>query len=424
MEECNMAAQSTKKDSKGRNLKVGEDQQKNGRYRYRYTDIFGNRKTIYSWRLVKTDRNPSERRSSELSLREMIRNIERDKEDKISTYEANSITVYNLVCRYLESKHQLANATIQNYIQLTEKNIKPTTFGNMIVSNVRKSDVKKFYAYLFNEKKFAASTIQLYQNIIYPSFQLAVDDDIIRKNPSKDCMKDFIGKGLYSAKAPLTRKEQSELLNFIRSDTIYSNYYPLIAFMLGTGCRISETLGLTWNDIDFESCSVSINHQILYRKIPNKKGVAHYASPPKNRTNRIIPLQKEILHIMKQHKKETYFMSKTNDYKIDGYSTFVFLNNQMKIYTPNTITRVLHNIRDAYNKDKYEEDGDLLLPDFSAHTFRHTFCTRMAENGMDVKVLQEIMGHKSIAVTMEVYNHIVDDRVKNEVARVASALVV
>lgn len=58
------------------------------------------------------------------------------------------------------------------------------------------------------------------------------------------------------------------------------------------------------------------------------------------------------------------------------------------------------------------------------HTFRHTFCTRMAENGMDIKVLQEIMGHKTIAVTMQVYNHALFERKQSEVARIPSALAV
>ena len=72
----------------------------------------------------------------------------------------------------------------------------------------------------------------------------------------------------------------------------------------------------------------------------------------------------------------------------------------------------------------HEEDNEVTLPDFSAHTFRHTFCTRMAENGIDVKVLQEIMGHKTIAITMQVYNHVLEGRAEAEMQRISSALVV
>ena len=198
----------------------------------------------------------------------------------------------------------------------------------------------------------------------------------------------------------------------------------MIAFMLATGCRIGEVIGLTWNDINLDKGIVSINHQIIYKKIISEGVTKHYADKPKNRTSRIIPLQRDIITILSQYKMQTYFISKSNDYGVDGYSNFVFLNNEMKLYTPNTLTRVFHSLRDSYNKTHDEKDGDILLPDFSAHTFRHTFCTRMAENGMDIKVLQEIMGHKTIAVTMQVYNHVLTDRTQSEVERVASALVV
>ena len=128
----------SKKDTKGRNLKSGEDQLKSGRYRYRYTDCTGKRIAIYSWRLVKTDKNPSEKRKSALSLREMIKNIEKDKDDGILTYEAQTITVYQLIRRYLKSKVTLANSTLQNYIHLTEKYIRPHNLGQMKESNVKK----------------------------------------------------------------------------------------------------------------------------------------------------------------------------------------------------------------------------------------------------------------------------------------------
>lgn len=412
-----------KKDLKNRNLKQGEDQLKDGRYRYRYTDRYGKRKAIYSWKLVTTDKTPKGKKDG-LCLRELEKDIEKDNDDGILKAQADTTSVYSLIMKYFSTKPQIANSTMQNYIHMVDKNIKNSKLGTMKIANVKKSDVKQFYAYLYEEKNFALTTLQLYQNIIFPAFQLAVDDDLIRKNPCKDCMKDYVRGGLSSTKYPLSRQEQSALLNYVKNNNIYSKYYVMIAFMLATGCRIGETIGLTWDDIDLENKMVDINHQIIYKKIIKEGITKHYVEKPKNRTSRTIPLQKEIVAILSKYKKETYFISKFNDYVIDGYSNFVFLNDKMKLYTPNTLTRAFHSIRDSYNKTHDEEDGEIILPDFSAHTFRHTFCTRMAENGMDVKVLQEIMGHKTIAVTMQVYNHVLNDRVKTEVERVKSALVV
>lgn len=89
---------------------------------------------------------------------------------------------------------------------------------------------------------------------------------------------------------------------------------------------------------------------------------------------------------------------------------------------PGGVNNVLYNIVDAFNKvekehAKLEHRKADLLPEISAHCLRHTGCTRMAESGMDIKVLQYIMGHANIAVTMEVYNHISDVRVVKKIQK-------
>ncbi|MFR5109163.1 MAG: integrase DNA-binding domain-containing protein [Coprococcus comes] len=228
-----------KKDLKGRNLKQGESQLKDGRYRYRYTDKYGKRNTVYAWKLTRTDKTPSGKKDG-LSLRELEKEIERDESDGILTHDAKNITVYEMIFQYFETKPQIANATMQNYISMVNKNVKPNAIGRMKVADVKRSDIKKFYAYLYKEKKFAVSTIQVYQNIIYPAFQMAVDDDWIRKNPCKDCMKDYVRGSLTSTRYPLTRQEQKALLEYVKDDNVYSQYYTIIAFLLGTGCRISD----------------------------------------------------------------------------------------------------------------------------------------------------------------------------------------
>lgn len=405
----------TKKDTKGRKLKQNEDQLKDGRYRYRYTDTNGNRKAVYAWKLVTTDKTPQGKKE-DLCLREKIKQIEKDMDDNIDTYFANS-TVSDLIQQYLNTKVKLANSTRENYKHMFEKNIKNDKLGKMKVSDVKKSDILRYYKYLYSQRKFSIGSIQLYQNLLYPSFQLAVDDNIIRVNPCRNCMKEYIRGSMDSPREALTRDEQNMLLNFVKTDSFYSNHYVLLSVLLGTGIRISEALGLTWDNIDLKKCEMTIDHQIVYRKVDGK--FRHYATPTKNKKTRIIPMQKNIIKILQAYRQEQYFLSVSSNIQVDGYKNFVFINRSEKLYTPNSIVRACHGIRDRYNKEEIENAIEenrtpILLPDFTPHVFRHTACTRMAEGGMDVKVLQEIMGHSNISVTMQVYNHVNADRAKTE----------
>lgn len=98
-----------------------------------------------------------------------------------------------------------------------------------------------------------------------------------------------------------------------------------------------------------------------------------------------------------------------NQTVIDGYSGFIFANRYGDIMNPSTINRALVRIIRDYNKDenacaKMEQRPPELLPHFSVHNLRHTFCTRFCENETNLKIIQEIMGHADITTTMDIYN--------------------
>lgn len=402
-------------DSRGRKLNANESQLKDGRYRYRYVDGFGTRKTIYSWKLVKSDRTPVGKKD-DLSLREKIKNIEKMQAEGIRLFD-DSLIVEELLRLYITSKTELANSTRETYTWFYNTHVKGSVFGGISIRDVKKSTIQQFYAQLRNDG-FTVGTIQMVQNILYPTFQTAVDDSLIRSNPCKGCMRAYKFNRHESEKAHLTKEEQTALLNFVKTAPFYDRYYTMLLFMLGTGCRISETLGITWDNIDLDSKVVTVDHQILYRKKDGK--VVHYAGPTKNKLVRKIPIQEILVEELKQYKKETYMLSRASGIEIDGYSGFVFLNRENKLYTPATINRALHGMRNAYNDERDPDAPE--LPNFSAHSLRHTFCTRLASSGIDVKVLQDIMGHKSITVTMEVYNHSSLERAQNALSGIPDVL--
>lgn len=406
-----------KKDSRGRRLYMHEDQMPDGRYRYRYTDINGKRKDVYSWKLIPSDKTPTGKRE-DISLREKIKQIQRDIEDKINTYDAQK-PLSDLIIQYLGTKNNLAESTKNNYFNMLEKNIKDNPIGRMPIASIKKSDILKFYTYLYKDRDFSSGTIQLYQNLLFPTFQLAVDDDVIRKNPCTNCMKDIKDKFKIEKKA-LTEQEQIKLLNFVHDNGFYNRLYPIIYFLLGTGCRIGEAVGLTWKDIDFSKKCVTIDHQLIYKKKDGK--IQWYSNIPKNKKTRVIPLQDGLLNVLKKHKEQTYFMSKLNGIVVDDHKEFVFINSSYNPMQPSVLNRAFISIVEAYNKEEddrafYENREPEFMPKFTPHELRHTYCTRMADNGMDVKVLQNIMGHANITTTMEVYRHLNDSKLYEEVEK-------
>lgn len=420
------------KDKKGRNLKEGEYQMPDGRYRYRYTDASGNRKSIYSWRLVITDKTPKGKKETP-SLRQLEDELVKDKIDGIMN---NDCTLNELFDKYMNINSALTLTTKSNYISMWEKNIRKLPLANTSVKDIKKSDISLLFSSFQTEKKFAITTIQLYQNILFPTFKVAVDDNIIRTNPCQDAMKKLKQGSVTKEKEPLSIEEQKALLQFLKVDTFYDHYYPMIVFFLSTGARMSEMLGLTWDDIDFEEGIIHLTHQAIYRRINGKVqwicAKLKWART-KDQCTRSIPITEDVLEILKELKEKNYYHSFYSEFRVntierdvldfglkEHYNNFVFINSEGNLSTPASINRTLIGIVTRYNKLK--EDTDITLPLFSAHILRHTFATRNAENGMDIKVLQSLMGHKNIAVTMDVYNYVSKERVKLEVKRVSTPL--
>ena len=252
---------------------------------------------------------------------------------------------------------------------------------------------------------------------------MAVDDDIIRKNPAKSSISDY-GKPAEEKEA-LTVSQQEKFMEFVKQSNVYNTYYPMFTIMIGMGLRCGELIGLTWKDINIKVKTVNVDHQLIYKNLGD--GCKFHISTPKTESGiRIIPMTQEVVKAFEEQGKINFMLAKDKSIEVDGYSGFVFTAKSGRPLMPNGVNSVLYNIVDAYNKTeveraKKEHRKAELLPKFSAHVMRHTACTRMAECRMDVKVLQYIMGHAHIDVTMEVYNHIGElTRIENEIARLDS----
>lgn len=247
-----------RRDSKGRILKTGESQKKNGWYIYQYTNSLGQRKVIYSWKLVATDKVPAGKRE-DLSLRKKTKEIERKLEQEL-IITGQDMTVLQLVQKYLGQKTGVKDNTRINY-NFVINIIKKEPFGHLKINKVRRSDAKAWLIKLHQVDERGYSTIHSVRGVVRPAFQMAVNDDILLKNPFEFQLATVVVNDSVTRDA-ITRKQQRKLLEFIKSDKHFSRYYEGIYILFHTGMRISGFVGLTLSDINLKDKTITIDHQL------------------------------------------------------------------------------------------------------------------------------------------------------------------
>ncbi len=410
-----------RRDSKNRILQNGESQRKDGKYEFKYVDANGTRRSAYSWKLVATDKVPEGKRC-ELSLREMEKQIRRDLEDGISTHTANSVTLNQLFDTYMAGKSELKQSTATNYKYMYKKYVSDT-LGMKRIGSIKYSDIKRFYNSLILEKHFKPNSMEIINTIIHPIFTMAVRDGYIRMNPSDGVMAEI--KKSHNWEKPkrhaLTEDQQSSFIDFVANSETYRHWLPLLTVLLGTGCRIGEIIGLTWDNCDFAEGIISINHNLVYRQQDSGKCEMHITTPKTESGKRIVPMFEAVRKALLQEKKQQ-MKNGFNTTIIDGYSGFIFTNRCGYVHNPQTINRAIKRIYTACNEQekecaKKEHRQPVLIPHFSVHNLRHTFCTRFCENETDLKIIQEIMGHSDITTTMNIYNEATKERKQESFAR-------
>lgn len=277
------------RDSKGRALRSGESQRENGQYMYRYTDCDGNRRTVYSWRLVASDRTPAGKKDSE-ALRELEKKIQKDLDDRIHIGSASTITLDDEFQTFMEIRADLKETTRVAYIELYKKHVSPV-LGKRTLDNIRYSDIQRLYTSLCAASTIRPSTVQKINSILIQTFAIAVMDNLIRSNPAEHAFAN-VSKRLSlesEHRNALTIEETEILLNFVYSTKEFSRWGPLITVLLGTGLRIGEALGLTWSDCDFQNNLIRVTHALLY-KPTTTTGFIYRISEPKTRSGmRTIP---------------------------------------------------------------------------------------------------------------------------------------
>ncbi|MDD6736409.1 MAG: tyrosine-type recombinase/integrase, partial [Clostridiales bacterium] len=397
----------TRRDKKGRTLWKGEYQRSNGMYEYKYTEN-GKPHSVYSWRLVQTDKNPVGKKS-EKCLREMEREIERDLQDGMKVAQAKKLTLNAFFEEYIETKVGLKQSTRTNYKYMYNKYVS-TSLGQKKITQIRYSDIIKFYNYLINDIGFKPNSMEVIQTILHPVFKTAVRDSYIRLNPTDGVMAEIKNSHNWEKgkRHSLTEAQQTAFMTYISKTDKYNHWLPLFTVFLGTGCRVGEIIGLRWEDCDFENNLISINHNLIYRQQDSGKCEFHITTPKTKSGIRVIPMLKDV---KKALLKEQELQAEKGRCKsiIDDYSGFIFRNRFGTVFSPHLLNRAIDRIIKDYNSEESqiaekENRSAELLPHFSVHNLRHTFCTRFCENETNIKIIQEIMGHADIKTTMDIYN--------------------
>lgn len=392
-----------RKDSRGRVLRTGEFQRSKDRYEYKYVSQ-GKRKSVYSNRLLETDPVPPGCKE-DLSLREKEKQIQNDIDDHIAIH-GGEMTVLQLVKRYLAQKKGVKHNTEANY-KFVINIIAKEEFGSRRIDTVKLSDAKLWLIKLQEDGR-GYSTIHSVRGVVRPAFQMAVDDDLIRKNPFEFQLATVVVNDSVTREA-ITRKQEREFLRFVKEDEHFKRYYDGIFILFKTGLRISEFCGLTISNIDFESRTIKIDHQLQ-----RKRNMEYVIETPKTSCGvRKIPMTDEVYEcfrrIISNRKKPKV------EPIIDGYCGFLYLDKNDMPMVALHWEKYMQHICQKYNKI-YR----IQMPSVTPHVCRHTYCSNMAKSGMNPKTLQYLMGHSDIGVTLNTYTHVAFEDARDEIQRISA----
>ena len=405
----------TRKDKRGRVLEKGEYQRKDGTYSYSYTDFAGKRHSLYAPDLAK--------------LREKERDLKISVWQGIEVERGNTLTLNETFDRYLQTKFGLKESTVASYNDMYDRYVRDE-FGMQLIKNIRHSDVQSFYTYLLKKRGIGIRSVEYVQQMLNPAFDLAIQDSIILKNPTKGVLAKIKKANGYSRvkRHALTMDQQRAFLNYIDGHPNWARYHSIFQVMLGTGLRCGEFVGLRWQDVDFERKIISVNHQIV--NVKGKKGkrpsYLHVSLPKSEAGIRNIPIMDPVMEAFKEEYRYEAARGFPNTV-VEGYTDFIFTKQNGTVYTCNRLDKVLSDITESYNRQEIalskEENRDpLLLPHFSCHILRHTFCTRLCERDVNIKVIQTVMGHANINITMDIYAEVSEKKQREAIEKMATEL--
>lgn len=293
-------------------------------------------------------------------------------------------------------KNRVKNSTLNEYQKYYNRCLKDR-LGSKKLADIRGEHIQKLYNELI-EEDYAISTIKIISTVINGCFRQAFKNGLIEKNPVElaELPRQTRKK---KGRMAMTKDQQNLFMEYAKASYLY-NFF---AVMLRTGMRSGEVRGLKYIDIDKKDNVLHVQRTLKYIE-----GIGYLEDTPKTKTSmRDIPLTTEILDILEQQKN--YW-----DFKIVRLDRYLFCNENgdplSRERVQGEIDRTIKRIREA----GYD------FPRITSHVFRHTFATRAIEAGMAPQVLKTILGHSSLAMTMDLYSHVLPDVKAEEMKKIAN----
>jgi len=372
------------KNLKGKELGKGISQRKDGRYCARYVDRFGKRQSLYAGTLseirqMKKDAEAAEAAKVSVKKRYLVEDWY---EEWMRVYKAPNIRL-NSKC---------------HYAGIFDRHILPELSGKYL-EEVRQIHIKEIINEL-DEQGYGWETQNKVRLLTQDLFNVALDNDYIIKNPAK-------GIRLKKVKPKEDRfvlcvDDQNDFFTCC-AGTFYDNFFLT---EVNTGLRPGEMCALEEDDIDFENHVIHVTKTLLYQKLEGDDKKTFHMDPPKTYTSERDVLINAVAEtaLRKQIRLKHLLARK---YKKDGeFADLLFVT---KFNTPLCSQILCDAIKRIVDMINLQRDEIEKIPYFGAHTFRHTFATRCLEAGVEMKVLQNILGHATLQMTVDLYAHVLDE---------------
>lgn len=299
-------------------------------------------------------------------------------------------------------KQSLRPNTFTSYEQNIRVHIEPE-LGKITLKDLKPDKLQSFY----NKKveHISPATVKKLHQIIHGALQQAYKNQMVPKNVSELVILPRMKKKEVKV---FSKEEQQKFMDIIKGDRAE------LAFRLdlATGLRIGELLALRWCDIDLDNSTLKVNQSLNRVKFFDSKGNKSYnldfGEVKTKSGNRIIPIPENIvnelkLHKAKQQEKESEETDESMDYKL------VFCTSNGTPLEPRNLMRSFYRLT--------EKAG---IMDANFHCMRHTFATRALEAGINPKIVQEILGHSTISMTLDTYSHVMPDTKKDAASKLNS----